>query len=987
MISEGSNFTLGDFLITHVTQSHISTYFCRLNTISDRAEFSRNEKTVLWIKNTNFADEIKPNIELLKSNKQKKSKKMKNIFYKTLLISLLLCVEQTMQGATTFTVNGIRYYVNNANCVFVASNSGNYSGNISIPSTVTYSKKTYMVTGINPYAFRNCTGLTSVSMPSSIVNIGSEAFSGCVGLTSIKIPKGVYYIGELAFYGCTGLTSFTVDEENDDFTAIDGLLLTKDSTTLVAVPAGIDMGTKVLTIPESVTSIGKYAFDGCTKLIYINLSNKVTSISAYAFRNCKGLQTITLSDSLRSIGSYAFNGCGFTSITIPQNVTSIGNNAFYGCDSLFYIRLCSSELNSAFNFSDSCIVYAHDKAWEKVKAPNAQHGYLVLGDSVGYTYESTLSSIDISFRKFVRHNIKSGVDWRITNSDENFERLSSYYNSECEEYRIDSLLPGKQYVFKNFGLQHYKSGGGIFMNPPATEPFDVYCTTQQPTLSIVTAEATYRTLSVCVFASLIDNDTPSEVGVEYDGHRYSQSENTDFSIITDLKPGQTVNFKPYAIYGDSIYYGEMATYSTKTPSLTYKNVNKGQTWIGVSGITVDEDNELQCKETGLIYGETYYKANNSGYASVTGLFPNKSYGLTIYAQYEDTIIKKYLSAQTATVTPSLNYEITPTTLTVKGSCNLADGLEITWKRVSIGGETSETDEYSVAHLDPNKSYSITYSVRVKGNGQSDSFSTSKSVSTSALTLTTLQPKVVSSTCAIAAATTNISEEETSVGFQWKKYDAPEELEPKEGYSAIYDGQIEGYIKNLQGTYYKVRAFYKSASETYYYGDWVTFDQTDFSYFEPTVHTYNATEVTYNSAKLKGYVLQGTDDVTEQGFEYWKSSGSSANAKLVYAPLATDKVITVLATGQVMTSTLENLQPNTTYTCRAFVKTANGTTYGEEQTFTTEDGVTGIYDVQEDATPKTIIGYYDMQGRKLNDKIKGMNIIRYSDGTASKIYVK
>lgn len=905
---------------------------------------------------------------------------MKQTFYKTFLICLLVCVEQTIQGATTFTVNGIRYYVNNANCVFVAAN--NYSGNISIPSTVTYSKKTYKVTGINSYAFRNCTGLTSVSMPSSIVDIGSEAFSGCVGLTSIKIPKGVNHIGELAFYGCTGLTSFNVDEENDDFTAIDGMLLTNDSTTLVTVPAGIDIGIKVLSIPESVTSIGKYAFDGCSKLMYIILPNKVLSISAYAFRNCTGLSAITLSDTLQSIGNYAFDGCSALSrITIPSSVNYIGNYAFNGCDGLKYIQLNSDTLNSVFNSDATCPIYVKNlNVYDKVTATKV--GYVTAEDQVGYYCEPTLSEVKVYLQAL--NDAKAG-----SKSTNTVTLSCSYPNAVQQEdgsWLICGLLPGKDYLLQGFQLTKVLAG---LMGDTTTKSYSFYvrCTTQQPTIAFETVESTFRTLSFQVVASIIDHDTPSEIGVEYNGRRYAKSENSDFSVVSNLKPGQTVTIKPYAIYGDSIYYGEMATYSTKMPSLSYKDVSYGQTWIGVSGITADEDDELQCKETGLFYNETYYKASNNGYASVTGLFPNKRYSLAIYAQYEDTLIMKYLPAQqTATVTPSLNYEITPTTLTVKGSCYLADGLEITWQRVSIGGEASESNECSVAHLDPDKSYSIMFSVRVKGNGQSDSFSTSKSVSTSSLTLTTLKPKVVNSTCAIAAATTNISEEETNVGFQWKKVDAPESLSPNEGYSAIYDGQIEGYIKNLQPTYYNVRAFYKSAEGTYYYGDWVTFDQTDFSYFEPTVHTYDATDVTHNSAKVKGYVLQGTDDVTAQGFEYWESSASSAKAMIAYAPLATDDVITVLATGQVMTTTLTGLQPNTTYICRAFVKTTNGTTYGEEQTFTT-DVETGIYDVQNDTAEKTIVGYYDMQGRKLNSMIKGMNIIRYSDGTTSKVYVK
>ena len=96
----------------------------------------------------------------------------------------------------------------------------------------------------------------------------------------------------------------------------------------------------------------------------------------------------------------------------------------------------------------------------------------------------------------------------------------------------------------------------------------------------------------------------------------------------------------------------------------------------------------------------------------------------------------------------------------------------------------------------------------------------------------------------------MSDDEISAGFQWKKNDAPSTLEPNEAYAAIYDGRLEGYIKNLQSTsYYDVRAFYKAADGTYYYSDWKTFDPSDFSYFEPTVHTYPTSEVTANSATV------------------------------------------------------------------------------------------------------------------------------------------
>ncbi|MBP3473036.1 MAG: hypothetical protein J6K41_12575 [Paraprevotella sp.] len=202
--------------------------------------------------------------------------------------------------------------------------------------------------------------------------------------------------------------------------------------------------------------------------------------------------------------------------------------------------------------------------------------------------------------------------------------------------------------------------------------------------------------------------------------------------------------------------------------------------------------------------------------------------------------------------------------------------------------------------------------------------------------------------------------------------------------------MEGYIRNLQSTsYYNVRAFYKSAEGDYFYGDWITFDPSDFSYFEPTVHTYAAAEVTHNSARMKGYILAGTEAIEEQGFEYWSTSTSSASARRVKAATtASDNVQTVFATGQVMTAELRDLLPATTYCCRAFVKTSSGITYGEEQTFTTQGDPTGIGFVSPDAqTTPTVEGYYDLNGRKFEAPQRGINIIRYSNGTTRKIVVR
>ena len=111
-------------------------------------------------------------------------------------------------------VDGIYYVVNSdGKTVYVTykdTNYNSYSGSVVIPPTVTYRGTTYSVTSIGDRAFYNCSGLTSVTIPSSVTSIGHYAFSDCSGLTSVTISNSVTSIGNFAFYNCSGLTSVTI---------------------------------------------------------------------------------------------------------------------------------------------------------------------------------------------------------------------------------------------------------------------------------------------------------------------------------------------------------------------------------------------------------------------------------------------------------------------------------------------------------------------------------------------------------------------------------------------------------------------------------------------------------------------------------------------------------------------------------------------------------------------------------------------------------
>lgn len=378
------------------------------------------------------------------------------------------------------------------------------------------------------------------------------------------------------------------------------------------------------------------------------------------------------------------------------------------------------------------------------------------------------------------------------------------------------------------------------------------------------------------------------------------------------------------------------------------------------------------------------------------LVPNKCYPIEVYVKYSDgnEACFKY-NKYTRGVKPKIE-EIKASPTVVKYTARFTPG-DAHVKEVVVNGETiapslitRNGDNYEIYANETGQLPNTTFMYSITVNTEEGSSETAEAtVTTPVLELTTLQPKCVSSTCAIVAASTNISEEETNVGFQWKKYDAPASLAPKEGHASVYNGQLEGYIKNLQSdSYYNVRAFYKSDTGNYYYGDWVTFDPSDYSYFEPTVHTYEAVEVGMNSAKVKAYVMAGTEEVVEQGFEYWPSAIPGSKAVSVKASYQAESgVSTVLGTGQVMVVTLTDLQPSCAYTFRSFVKTDSGTTYGEERSLITESDPTGIGNVEYDVPTKAITGYYDLEGRKHNEPQKGLNIIRYSDDSVRKVLVE
>ena len=293
---------------------------------------------------------------------------------------ILLLAVGNIYASVSFTMDGITYYYPNYEGVnylkvYVKSVDKERTGNLKIPSSVTYMSTTYQVTWISANALSGCTGLTSVEIPNSVTEIGSSAFRGCTGLTSVEIPNSVTSIGGSVFKDCTMLTNITVSNYNKVYDSRENCnaIIKTATNTLVA-------GCKNTTIPGSVTSIGSHAFCCLTS---ITIPKHITSIGSGAFSGCPNLTDITVENgnivydsrdncnaiiktatntliagckntvipnSVTSIGRNAFDGCTeLTSIEIPNSVTSIGIYVFNGCTNLSRIVIPNSVLSITEN--------------------------------------------------------------------------------------------------------------------------------------------------------------------------------------------------------------------------------------------------------------------------------------------------------------------------------------------------------------------------------------------------------------------------------------------------------------------------------------------------------------------------------------------------------------------------------------------------------------------------------------------------------------
>ena len=251
------------------------------------------------------------------------------------------------------------------------------TGNIVIPQKL----GKYVVTAIGEDAFKNCKGLTSVEMPSTVTSIGKFAFSGCESLAKVEIPTSVKSVEGGTFQECKSLTSVTMPE----------------GVTNIGYHAFSDCGKLAsVTIPPSVTAIGNDAFSGCSGLTSVRIPGNVKRIEEAAFKNCKGLTTLELSKGVTNIAKEVFIGCeSLTSVTLPDSVVGIGARAFSGCANLKRVTIPDGVSSVGFSAFEDCSNLASVTLGNGVKIEARafrgcrklfKNDFMILGDRLcGYT--------------------------------------------------------------------------------------------------------------------------------------------------------------------------------------------------------------------------------------------------------------------------------------------------------------------------------------------------------------------------------------------------------------------------------------------------------------------------------------------------------------------------------------------------------------------------------------------------------------------------
>lgn len=577
-------------------------------------------------------------------------------------------------------------------------------------------------------------------------------------------------------------------------------------------------------------------------------------------------------------------------VSIGNSITSIGDNAFLGCTKLHNIKVRSTKV--AVSYSSG--IFSECKNIQSILLVG---GFEMLGSLDSntkprvYTLKEHIDKVEVYNYRISQCIAIPGIAAEEINSGYNFIEASikpdsgvniteikgndTVYTRDKQDILLEDLIPGQSYEITVTFSNGYCDDLQTILEFKTLPMFQ----------SVTLIESTHCSLKIQVKLAEDEQIKNSSLNGE-------RCDEDGIVTLTDLIPDVQYTVIATADYAGKTYSSTDNHFRTQSIFKSFELVEATQSTLTVKVSTVEDDKIKNLSVNGM-------KCDKNGIATITGLRSNESHSLQAKAEYKDIKCSLSNSFTTAKINPTIEAVTSPTAITLTPSSTgdaIIDRIEF-----SVNGEKCDAEAQTLVNLPVNSTVKADFRV----NNESDS----KTFTLPALELKTLAARAASKDCAIICAETNMSEEEYGGGFEWRRYDAPDMVPSTFVPCPVANGHLEGRLKGLSSsTYYKYRPYYEDCNGTRTFGEWTAFITADADvYFEPTVYTYAPNSVTKNSAKVVGYAMGGSEDINEQGFEYWSVAGSRADVE----------VKKVLVSGQRMIVSLTDLAPSTTYKVRAF----------------------------------------------------------------------